>query len=128
MQLHNLLTSSKEKPKPEGIIKSSSTDATATVNNKARRLTKKNNSANIGGDSLVKEIQAMIISQEIKTKNQRKLAKIGGQHAYRFLSDPKFNEHKTIDEKFLKKGYESLAVQLYKNKLQNNPIRNEVKL
>ena len=52
-----------------------------------------------GGENLLKEIQAMIISQDITRKNRAKMAKVGGQHALRFLNDPKLNEHKIIGEK-----------------------------
>ena len=51
------------------------------------------------------------------------MASVGGTQALRFINDPKLNEHKIIGEKFKKKPYKSLAVELYKNKLQNNPMR-----
>ena len=81
-----------------------------------------------GGENLLKEIQAMIISQDITRKNRAKMAKVGGQHALRFLNDPKLNEHKIIGEKFQRRKFQSLAVDLYKSKLSNNPMRNEIKL
>ena len=70
----------------------------------------------------------MIISQEISNKNKAKMVKVGGNQANRFLQDPKFNEHKIIGEKFQRKKYKSLAVDLYKSKLANNPMRTETKL
>ena len=58
------------------IIKSSSTGLTAA------KLTKKSRSKPLsverGGENLVKEIQAMIISQEIIRENKAKLADVGG--------------------------------------------------
>ena len=56
------------------------------------------------------------------------MVKVGGNQANRFLQDPKLNEHKIIGEKFQRKKYKSLAVDLYKSKLSNNPMRNETKL
>ena len=123
MQLHNLLTS-KERDGAEGtgIHRSSSTV-------KPKVLAKKSKSKPLpveqSGENLVKEIQAMIISQELQRKNKAKLAQVGGHHAHRFLSDPKLNERKTIEEKFQRKHYTSLAVDLYKSKLQNNPMRQD---
>ena len=70
----------------------------------------------------------MIISQDITRNNRDKMAEVGGQHALRFLNDPKLNEHKTIGEKYQRRKYQSLAIDLYKNKLTNNPMRNEIKL
>ena len=57
MQLHNLLTSSRNE---DGIIKSSSTKL-ADV----RGMKKKVKSASFGAGNILKEIQMMIISQEI---------------------------------------------------------------
>ena len=92
-------------------------------------MKKKAKSGNLsGGENLLKEIQAMIISQDITRKNRAKMAKVGGHHALRFLNDPKLNEHKTIGEKFQRRKFKSLAVDLYKSKLSNNPMRNEIKL
>lgn len=94
----------------------------------AAKLTSKSKSKPLSIDksaSLVKEIQAIIISQELQTKNRRKLAKLGKQHAHQFLSDPKLNEHNTVDEKFQKKPFTSLAIDLYKSKLLNKPLRQE---
>ena len=92
-------------------------------------MRKKNKSQNLaGGENLLKEIQCMLVSQDMQQKNRARMSKIGGQHAHRFLSDPKLNEHKTIGEKFQRKQYTSLAVDLYKSKLSNNPMRNETKL
>ena len=65
----------------------------------------------------------MLTSQDIQRVNKRKMEKVGGQHAQRFLSDPKLNEHKVIGEKFTRKAFKSLAVDLYKSKLANNPMR-----
>lgn len=59
----------------------------------------------------------MIISQELQRRNKTKLAAVGGQHAHRFLSDPRLNERKTIEEKFQRRQYTSLAADLYKAKL-----------
>lgn len=67
----------------------------------------------------------MIISQEMQTSNKNKLASVGGSQAHRFLNDPKLNEHKIIGEKFKRKTYKSMAVDLYQKKLQNNPMRYE---
>ena len=53
------------------------------------------------------------------------MAKLGKQHAHLFLSDPRFNERKTIEERFQRKPFSSLAVDLYKSKLQNNPMRTD---
>lgn len=87
MQLHNLLTT-KESKKKEGLNKSSSSTGQAN----GRKLVKKGKSMPVdGGENLVKEIQAMIISQEMIRKNRAKLAKVGGHHAHRFLIDPKLN-------------------------------------
>ena len=95
MQLHNLLTT-KESKKKEGLSKSGSTGQA-----NGRKLVKKGKSMPVdGGENLVKEIQAMIISQEMIRKNRAKLAKVGGHHAHRFLADPKLNQHKIIGEKF----------------------------
>jgi len=120
MQLHNLLTNKEKQPKREGTMSKSGSTGQANP----RRLVKKGKSQPIGGgENLVKEIQAMIISQEMIRKNRDKMAKVGGHHAHLFLADPKLNEHKIIGEKFQKKPYTSLAVDLYKSKLQNNPMR-----
>ena len=59
----------------------------------------------------------MIISQELQRRNKAKLAKVGGQHAHRFLSDPRLNERKTIEERYQRRQYTSLATELYKAKL-----------
>lgn len=86
----------------------------------------KPSSVDRGGENLVKEIQAMIISQELQRENKAKMAKVNGNHpAHRFLSDPALNERKTIDKRFQRKQYSSLAVDLYKSKLSNNPIRQQ---
>lgn len=114
-----------------GELRQNSARETATVANHpaSRHLKKKAKSGKLdGGENLLKEIQAMIISQDITRKNRAKMAKVGGQHALRFLNDPKLNEHKTIAEKFQRRKFQSLATDLYKSKLTNNPMRNEIKL
>lgn len=105
MHLHNLLTSNRKED-------SSLPKSTSKLPEGRGALRKKVKSATIG-ENLLKEIQAMIISQEIKTNNKQKLASVGGSQAHRFLNDPKLNEHKIIGEKFKRKTFKSLAVDLY---------------
>lgn len=52
----------------------------------------------------------------------------GSIKAQNFLNDPKLNEHKIIGAKFQRRQFKSLAVELYQNKLQNNPMRSNAEV